>query len=87
MNKKLRLIFLFCLLFLPTGCLHYVELGELEVVENISIDYQEDTFQIIATLIEKKEEDLTRKIIKGKGSSIEEAMEKIKTNKKQNLNY
>ena len=55
MKSYKKLIILATLLCTITGCVHYTELNELEVVENLSIDFVEDTYCVVASTLEKKE--------------------------------
>ncbi len=83
MKSYKKLVILATLLCTITGCVHYTELNELEVVENLSIDFVEDTYCVVASTLEKKEE-ITRNITKGCGKTLEIAMQniKVKENKK-----
>lgn len=72
------------LISLLTGCNHYIELDDLEVVENLGIHYQDEQFQIIATTIEKQDDQYQYKTLSATGKTIYDAIEniKIKNNKK-----
>lgn len=82
--KKIKLILFFFLPFLLTGCITYTELNELEVVQTLAIDYRDDTYYLIANLIEKNDEEMITRTQESSGKTIEDAVinMKIKENKK-----
>lgn len=82
--RIVKFIVLILFIFLSTGCISYVELSDLEVIENITIDYQDNAYIVYVTATEK-EEDLIYEVTKGKGKTIEEALDNIKTKENKKL--
>lgn len=82
--KIVKFIVLILFIFFSTGCISYVELSDLEVIENITIDYKDNTYTIYVTSIEK-EENLVYEVTKGEGKAIEEALNNIKTKENKKL--
>ncbi len=83
----MKKLFLFLLPFLLTGCVSYQELGNIEIVENFGIDYQENTFYLTLTTVEKKEDKIERKTKEAKGESIQDALENIKVQEHKKLYF
>jgi len=81
----LKKILLFLLPFLLTGCSFYVELGELDVVENLGIDYYNEEFHITATTVKKEDDSYTYQGLTSSGKTIQEAMENIKIQENKKL--
>lgn len=79
MKKILTVI----LLIFITGCVNYVELADIEVIENLAIDYKDNMYKIIVTTVSKDDEkEYETKHAEGK--TINEAIQilKMKENKK-----
>ncbi len=75
--KKTILLFI-SILFFTSGCYDYTELNDMAIVSGISIDYQENTFQVafeILNTANKEENPDAEKVylVKGSGSSLAEA--------------
>ena len=68
-----------------TGCYSYVELGRLDVVENLGIDYQDGKFLVTATTISKKEEEYMYQVYTADGASIQDAIQNIKIQENKKL--
>ena len=71
--KKIFII-LCCLLL--SGCYNYIELDELAVVTMIAVDYKDDDYIITLEIRENiKDEDNKSLIYKGKGKSLDSAIQ------------
>lgn len=77
-----RLLVVFLLIFV-TGCVNYVELADIEVIENLAIDYEDKMYKITVTSISKDEEK-EYKTKKAQGKTLNDAIQnlKMKDNKK-----
>ena len=74
----MKKIILVVFLLLLTGCYNYIELDDLAVVSSIGIDYQANNYNVVIEIKQnKKEEDDTSIIYKGKGISLSKAIENI----------
>ncbi len=75
--KKFIILILF-VLTLSTGCYDYTEINDMAIVSGISVDYEEDKFQVafeILNTINKEDSAQMAKVyvVKGEGSSLSEA--------------
>lgn len=52
-----RIILLFSLLFIFTGCSSYTELNELSIVDTLAIDYSNDKYYLAINVVEGKMDD------------------------------
>lgn len=66
-----KLIILIIILFGITGCMGYVELNKIAIVQTILIDHYDDNYHITANII--LDNDNNKEIIKVSGKSLEEA--------------
>lgn len=85
---KIKLLTIFFLLLLCTGCHSYTELNDLSIVSVIGIDYQNSEYQLVVNVIDGSLDDkeIEKEIttLECKQSSLEEAFHDIylKSNKK-----
>ena len=75
---KKFILLLFFVLFFCSGCFDYTELNDMAIVSGISIDYEDDQFQVAFEILNtsnKEDSQGTSKVYftKGIGSSISEA--------------
>lgn len=84
MNKAFKIITLFLLLFLVSGCQNYQEINNYAIVSGISIDKSEDEENLYTVGIQimnaKKDEESDNSLItffKSDGNTIFEALQKI----------
>lgn len=85
--KKIMTIFFLALLL--TGCFSYQELNNMAIITSIGIDKTEKKYTVILKeTIPRKEENKTStdyKYYKGTGSTIEKAIEKAKENSSKDI--
>lgn len=79
--KKVLLVIV--LIFMTTGCVNYVELANIEVIENLAVDYENGEYKIAVTAV-KKEEEKEYETKYANGKTLTEAIQnlKMKENKK-----
>jgi len=79
----MKKILLIVILILITGCVNYVELADIEVIENLAIDYQDNKYKILVTTVIKDEEK-KYEVKESYGSTLNDAILnlKMKENKK-----
>jgi spore germination protein KC len=82
MKIKLVIISLFCLLL--TGCYNYNELNTLAIATGMSIDYQENQYDVSILIANSKQAQVSSKegesqsiVYEGKGLTLSEAIKKI----------
>lgn len=67
-----------CILFLTTGCYDYIELNELAIVSGISIDYEDNKYQVAFEILNAKNQEQSQEkskvyLAKGSGKAISDA--------------
>ncbi len=83
--KYLKLLIITCLLLLTTGCVSYMELNELGIIDMILIDKDEQNYIITINMLIPNENDLdNNKTYTAKNTSIDECLNDLylETNKK-----
>ena len=79
----MRKLLIIVLLVFVTGCVNYVELADIEVIENLAIDYEDKMYKIAVTTVSKDKEK-EYKVKKAQGNTLNDAIQnlKMKENKK-----
>lgn len=79
----MRKLLIIVLLVFVTGCVNYVELSDIEVIENLAIDYEDKMYKIAVTTVSKDKEK-EYKVKKAQGNTLNNAIQnlKMKENKK-----
>lgn len=79
----MRKLLIIVLLVFVTGCVNYVELSDIEVIENLAIDYEDKMYKIAVTTVSKDKEK-EYKVKKAQGNTLNKAIQnlKMKENKK-----
>lgn len=79
----MRKLLIIVLLVFVTGCVNYVELADIEVIENLAIDYEDKMYKIAVTTVSKDKEK-EYKVKKAQGNTLNNAIQnlKMKENKK-----
>ena len=79
----MRKLLIIVLLVFVTGCVNYVELSDIEVIENLAIDYEDKMYKIAVTTVSKDKEK-EYKVKKAQGNTLNDAIQnlKMKENKK-----
>ena len=79
----MRKLLIIVLLIFVTGCVNYVELADIEVIENLAIDYEDKMYKITVTTVSKDKEK-EYKVKKAQGNTLNNAIQnlKMKENKK-----
>lgn len=79
----MRKLLIIVLLVFVTGCVNYVELADIEVIENLAIDYEGKMYKIAVTTVSKDKEK-EYKVKKAQGNTLNNAIQnlKMKENKK-----
>ena len=91
--KKTKLLFIFTLLLLFTGCSSYTELNKLGIVSLLGIDYKDEEYHLYINVVEGEQDDgsLQKEYITydATGESIDEALHflYLKSNKKIYLSH
>ena len=79
--KKIRLLILIILLITLTGCFNYKEINDYAIVSGISIDINNNSYEIgLQIMNAKKEKENNNSLItiyKGRGKTVYQALEKI----------
>ena len=79
--KKIRLLILIILLITLTGCFNYKEINDYAIVSGISIDINNNSYEIgLQIMNAKKEKENNNSLItiyKGSGKTVYQALEKI----------
>lgn len=79
----MRKLLIIVLIVFVTGCVNYVELADIEVIENLAIDYEDKMYKIAVTTVSKDKEK-EYKVKKAQGNTLNNAIQnlKMKENKK-----
>lgn len=79
----MKKILIIIILVFVTGCVNYVELADIEVIENLAIDYEDKMYKIAITTVSKDKEK-EYKVKKAQGNTLNNAIQnlKMKENKK-----
>ena len=79
----MRKLLIIVLLVFVTGCVNYVELADIEVIENLAIDYEDKMYKIAVTTVSNDKEK-EYKVKKAQGNTLNDAIQnlKMKENKK-----
>ena len=83
--KYIKLILLFFVFFLSTGCVSYTELNELGIIDMILIDKNNDNYLVTINMITPTDDDLEKKITyQASGENIDKCLNELylKTTKK-----
>ena len=73
----MKKILLIIILVFITGCVNYVELADIEVIENLAIDYENKMYKIAVTVVSKEDEKIY-KTKQAEGKTINDAIQKLK---------
>lgn len=85
--KIIKSLIILVVLLLSTGCLNYVELNNIGIINTIGISKQDDYFIININMLTPKENDLEKKQeFETKALSIEEAFDKLYLITEKNIN-
>lgn len=88
-----KIIILILIIFMNTGCSSYIELNDLSIVSDISIDYKDNNYILIVNIIDGELDDqaIEKNIItySSKKETLEEAFQDIylKSNKRLYLSH
>lgn len=83
--KYIKLILLFFIIFLSTGCVSYTELNELGIIDMILIDKNNDNYLVTINMITPTDNDLEKKITyQASGENLDKCLNELylKTTKK-----
>jgi len=83
--KYIKLILLFFVIFLSTGCVSYTELNELGIIDMILIDKDNDNYLVTINMITPTDNDLEKKITyQASGENLDKCLNELylKTTKK-----